>query len=130
MTYLALSAGYRGLGFQGDADLTRARRPGRALWIEMSFLNLEIDLCEQILAENDKPIPIYNVFDPEPLPIPSNATQLPSREAGRGNRSLRPAAICRRGRGACATARERSCSSATTPGTPVSAGARWPRTSS
>ena len=27
MTYLALSAGYRGLGFVGDADLTRATAP-------------------------------------------------------------------------------------------------------
>jgi hypothetical protein len=75
MTYLALTAGYRGLGYRADADLTRSEGPGRALWIEMSFLNLEIDLCEQILAENDKTIPVYNLFDPEPLPIPTNATQ-------------------------------------------------------
>ncbi len=80
MTYLALSEGYRGLGFVGDADLTRADGPGRALLIEMSFLNLEIDICEQILAENDKTIRIYNVFDPDPLPVPSNAVQLPSKK--------------------------------------------------
>jgi len=79
MTYLALSAGYRGLGYKGDADLTRSAGAGRALWIEMCFLNLEIDLCEQILAENDKTIPLYSVYDPEPLPVPSNATQKPSR---------------------------------------------------
>ena len=58
MTYLALSAGYRGLGYLGDAELTRHDGPGRALWIEMSFLNLEIDLCEQILAENDDDDPL------------------------------------------------------------------------
>ena len=80
MTYLALSEGYRGLGFIGDADLTRADGPGRALLIEMSFLNLEIDICEQILAENDKTIPMYNVFDPDPLPIPTNATQQSSKK--------------------------------------------------
>jgi hypothetical protein len=80
MTYLALSEGYRGLGFLGDADLTRAEGPGRALLIEMSFLNLEIDICEQILAENDKPIPLYNLFDHDPLPIPTNATQQSSKK--------------------------------------------------
>ena len=46
----------------------------------MSFLNLEIDICEQILAENDKTIPIYNVFDHDPLPVPANAVQLPSKK--------------------------------------------------
>ncbi len=79
MTYLALSAGYRGLGFLGDADLTAKDGAGRALWIEMSFLNLEIDICEQILAENDQAIPFYSVFDPDPLPIPTNATQVSSK---------------------------------------------------
>jgi len=85
MTYLALSAGYRGLTYMGDASLTRPDGDGRALWIEMSLLNLEIDLCEQILAENDAKIRDYGVYDPEPLPIPSNAIQIP---AGR-----RPAVI-------------------------------------
>ncbi len=80
MAYLSLSAGYRGLGFLGDKDLTSSDGPGRALLIEMSFLNLEIDLCEQILAENDTAIPLYNVFDPDPLPIPSNAIQLQSKK--------------------------------------------------
>jgi hypothetical protein len=75
MTYLALTSGYRGLGYRADADLTRPEGPERALWIEMSFLNLEIDLCEQILAENDKTIPVYSLFDPEPLMVPTNATQ-------------------------------------------------------
>jgi hypothetical protein len=79
MTYLALATGSRGLGFIGDSDLTRSAGAGRALWIEMCFLNLEIDLCEQILAENDKTIPLYSVYDPEPLPVPSNAVQQRSR---------------------------------------------------
>ncbi len=74
MTYLALAAGYRGIVYVGDADLTRPA--GRPTWIELSFLNLEIDLCETILAENDKAIPWYQVFDPDPLPVPSNAIQL------------------------------------------------------
>ena len=47
----------------------------------MSFLNLEIDLCEQILAENDMAIPLYNVFDPDPLPVPSNASPVAVEEA-------------------------------------------------
>ena len=81
MTYLALSAGYRGLGFLGDADLTSNDGPGRALWIEMSFLNLEIDLCEQILAENDMAIPLYNVFDPDPLPVPDQRHPVADQEA-------------------------------------------------
>jgi hypothetical protein len=77
MTYLALAAGYRGLGYMGDADLTRPA--GRVLWIELSFLNLEIDLCEAILAENDKAVPTYFLYDPDPLPVPTNAIQLPSK---------------------------------------------------
>jgi hypothetical protein len=75
MTYLALAAGCRGVVFTGDADLTRSGGAGRALWIEMSFLNLEIDLCERILAQNEEKIRDYDVFDPEPLPLPSNAIQ-------------------------------------------------------
>jgi hypothetical protein len=80
MTYIALSAGYRGLGYRGNAELTALDGPGRMLWIEMCFLNLEIDLCEQILAENDQVIPFYPVFDPDPLPVPSNANQLSSKK--------------------------------------------------
>jgi hypothetical protein len=73
MTYLALSAGYRGLIFEGDAALTR--RAGEALRIEMSFLNLEIDLFEDILASNDgQSVLTYGVHDPNPPVIPPNAT--------------------------------------------------------
>jgi len=77
MTYLALAAGYRGLGYLGDASLTRTAGAGRVLWIEMSLLNLEIDLCEQILAQNEAKIREYGVYDPEPLALPSNAIQIP-----------------------------------------------------
>ncbi len=79
MTYMALASGYRGLGFKGDADLTRSGGAGRALWIEMSFLNLEIDLVEQILAQNEAKIRDYSVYDPAPPLVPSNATQLGQR---------------------------------------------------
>lgn len=68
MTYTALSAGYRGLGFLADEDLTQPA--GRALLIEMAFLNEEIDLCESILGRgkiHDKP---YKLFDPDPPVIP------------------------------------------------------------
>ena len=71
MTYMALSAGYRGLTFLGDADLTRPA--GEPLLIEMSFLNAEIDLCEQILARNLKQIKPYEIVDPDPLDRPSTA---------------------------------------------------------
>jgi hypothetical protein len=68
MTYMALAAGYRGLGYLGDADLTRPA--GRAQLIEMAFLNEEIDLCESILARSADPIPTYYVFDPDPPNLP------------------------------------------------------------
>lgn len=68
MTYLALSTGYRGLGYLGDAELTRPG--GRPLLIEMAFLNEEIDLCESILARSSDPIPVYGVFDPDPPNLP------------------------------------------------------------
>jgi hypothetical protein len=68
MTYLALATGYRGLGFLGDADLTRPS--GQANLIELAFLNEEIDLFESILARSADPIPTYNVFDPDPPDIP------------------------------------------------------------
>ncbi len=79
MTYLTLAAGYRGLAYHGDADLTRRGGAGRALCIEMGFLNAEIGLCESILAQNEQNFHEYGVFDPDPLPVPSNATQLSSR---------------------------------------------------
>jgi hypothetical protein len=41
--------------------------------IEMSFLNAEIDLCEEILAQNVERIQLYDVFDPEPSDRPTTA---------------------------------------------------------
>ena len=78
MTYLALAAGYRGIAFVGDEDLTRPA--GEALLIEMHFLNLEIDLCEEIIAASpDVKSSLLPVFPP-PLPdVPTNATQQPSK---------------------------------------------------
>ncbi len=69
-TYLALSAGYRGVGYLADADLTRPA--GRINLIEMSFLNLEIDLVESILARNEEQITQFPVFDPDPPILPTN----------------------------------------------------------
>ncbi|WP_165250588.1 hypothetical protein [Paludisphaera soli] len=68
MTYLALAAGYRGLIFQGDADLTRPA--GRPLLIESALLNMEIDLVQGILARSADPIPVHSVFDPPPSDLP------------------------------------------------------------
>jgi hypothetical protein len=62
--YAVLAAGYRGLGFRGDADLTRAS--GRALLIEMALLNAEIDLFESIIAQGVDPIPLLPTFPPDP----------------------------------------------------------------
>ncbi|SIN81073.1 hypothetical protein SAMN05444166_1014 [Singulisphaera sp. GP187] len=67
-TYLALAAGYRGIGYRGDAGLTTDE--GRALLIEMAFLNEEIDLCESILANGKGVIPLYNTYDPDPPVLP------------------------------------------------------------
>jgi hypothetical protein len=68
MTYMALSVGYRGIGYLADAELTRPA--GRPILIEMAFLNEEIDLCESILARSADPIPVYGVYDPDPPDLP------------------------------------------------------------
>jgi hypothetical protein len=61
-TAAALSAGYRGIGFRGDAELTRTS--GRARLIELQLLNAEIDLFQEILARNVGTIHSYKVFPP------------------------------------------------------------------
>lgn len=68
LTYAALSAGYRGIGFHGDADLTGDL--GRSLLIEMSFLNEEIDLIESILANGADPIVMHGTSLPDPSTLP------------------------------------------------------------
>ena len=71
MTYMALAAGYRGLTYLGDADLTRPA--GEALLIELTLLNAEINLCEPILAHNEKQLKPYGAYDPDPLTRPTTA---------------------------------------------------------
>ncbi len=77
MTYVALAAGCRGLTFVGDADLTRPE--GEALLLEMSFLNAEVDLLEDILAGNTKTIADYKVYDPDPAERPATANVMQKR---------------------------------------------------
>ena len=78
MTYLALAAGFRAIAYVGDADLTRPA--GEALLIEMHFLNLEIDLCEEIIAHSaEVKSSLLPVFPPPAPDLPSNANQLPSK---------------------------------------------------
>ncbi|GAC1475619.1 MAG: hypothetical protein NVSMB9_28480 [Isosphaeraceae bacterium] len=79
MTYGALSAGYRGLAFRGDANLTRPA--GRMLLLEMALLNAEIDLCESILANGADPIPTYSAYDPDPPTLPPPGGQMNRRVA-------------------------------------------------
>ena len=93
MTYMALSAGYRGLTFLGDADLTRPS--GEPLLIEMSFLNAEIDLCEQILARNLKQIKPYEIVDPDPLDRPTTANSNQKRMPKVAERSSKPGLVAK-----------------------------------
>jgi hypothetical protein len=76
-TYTALGAGYRGIGFRGNADLTRDA--GRPLLIEMAFLNEEIDLCEAILANSSDPIPLLDTHDPDPPTLPPPGSRVNQR---------------------------------------------------
>ena len=95
MTYMALSGGCRGLTFIGDADLTRP--VGEPALIEMNFLNAEIDLFEQILAQNTQQIAEYKTFDPDPAERPSSANvnmkRMPLIAEYGGKPGLRAAAI-------------------------------------
>lgn len=78
-TYLALAAGYRGIGFLADEHLTeplgrgrtsRATTTSRALYNEMALLNEEIDLVGAILALASQPIPFDPTYPPDPPPLP------------------------------------------------------------
>ena len=73
MSYAALDAGYRGLAFKGDADLTRGPG-GRMLLLEMALLNAEFDLCETILANGEDPIPFYNAYPNDPPALPPSSS--------------------------------------------------------
>jgi hypothetical protein len=68
-TFVALGAGYRGIGFRGNADLTRTDL-GKMLLIEMALLNEEIDLFESILAQGKDPIPLHKTRPSDPPLIP------------------------------------------------------------
>ncbi|WP_169976097.1 hypothetical protein [Tautonia rosea] len=76
-TAAALSAGYRGIGYRGDAELTRTS--GRARLIELQLLNAEIDLFQEILARNVGTIHSYKVYPPLGIetgrPIEENYTR-------------------------------------------------------
>ena len=112
MTYAALSAGYRGLAFHGDADLTREARAGCSCW-RWRLLNAEIDLCESILANGADPIPIYSAFDPDPSTIPPPGSPIARGQAQEGAEAARRRSGPRRS--APATARGCCSSWPTTP---------------
>src|SRR5262249_15985646 len=75
--FAALAAGYRGLGFLGDAELTRPA--GKARLIELALLNAEIDLFEPILAQGIDPIRVMRCYPPDPKggPKPFNPANPP-----------------------------------------------------
>lgn len=64
--YAAISAGYRGLGFRGDADLTRGG--GLARLYEASLLVAELALVESILARGFDPYARWPAYPPDPKP--------------------------------------------------------------
>jgi hypothetical protein len=84
-TYAALSAGYRGFGVLGDADLTSA--VGLPRLYEASLLIAEVALVESILARNGDPVTQWEAFPPDPkIKITYNASGLAGgfSSAGRG----------------------------------------------
>lgn len=62
--FAALMAGYKGIGFRADADLTRP--VGRALLDEIGLLNAELDLVEPMIARGGDPIAILPGYRPDP----------------------------------------------------------------
>jgi hypothetical protein len=65
--YLVLMAGYRGVGFRADAELTGDT--GRACLYEMAIVNAELDLVEAILAEGAEPQVPLSSYPPDPKPV-------------------------------------------------------------
>lgn len=78
-TYLALAAGYRGIGYLGDANLTGDQ--GQMELIELELLNEEIDLFESIIASGTDPYPLYNTFMPDPPILPPSGSRTGQRVA-------------------------------------------------
>jgi hypothetical protein len=64
--YAALMAGQRGLGYRGNAELTRESGRGRLL--EMSFLNAEAQLLSAIIARQERPPALLEVKIDDPIP--------------------------------------------------------------
>ncbi|MDR3639657.1 MAG: hypothetical protein P4L84_38005 [Isosphaeraceae bacterium] len=76
-TYLALAAGYRGIGYLADASLTSDA--GQAQLIEMELLNEEIDLFESIIATGSDPYPQYAAYLPDPAMPKAGTTRIGQR---------------------------------------------------
>jgi hypothetical protein len=85
--YVALAAGFRGLGFLGDSGLTDTRGRGgdsrvpnlnRAILNELTLLNEEIDLIGAVVALNVTPILTYPTFPPDPPLLPVNQNSRPN----------------------------------------------------
>lgn len=95
-TYAALAAGFRGLAYRGDAELTRA--PGRVNLIETTFLNAEVKLLEAILAAGADPILSLRTYPPDPVSEPvynttGKAQRTPTRPEIAPHPTIRASAI-------------------------------------
>lgn len=64
-----LMAGYRAIGFDADAELTRPG--GRAVLYELGLLNAEFDLLEALLARGTEPIATLPAYRPAPKAVPT-----------------------------------------------------------
>lgn len=65
--YAALSAGYRGLGFRAEGEITT--EAGRTRLMEIALIAAELKLVEAILAKGPEPIQAWNVFERDPEQI-------------------------------------------------------------
>src|SRR6185503_9266953 len=61
--YAALSAGYRGLGYWADEELTTEAGAARAY--EIALVHAEVQLIESIIAQGADPIPLLKTFPPD-----------------------------------------------------------------
>ncbi len=64
LTYAALMAGYRGVGYRGDAEL--GRPGGLARLYELTLLIAEIELLEPLLARASEPPSQWSAYPPDP----------------------------------------------------------------